>query len=332
MSKKINAESIDVREKILELLPKYENLGKNLVQAIKLLLDNNNIRYVSVYFRVKELTSFLEKVERKGYDDPIAEIEDICGVRIICYYQSDIEKISSIISHEFNVMESDHKEQKLNADQFGYRSLHFIATIKEEWSKVPNYNGLENLKAEIQVRTILMHAWAEIEHNLAYKSEAHTPEKFKRRLFRISAKLEEADEQFEDLKNESIAHQKELLKNAKNKTLLFTNDTPINIDTLQAFLDYYFPSKHKDIKSTTSLLKDIIQHDFKFGDLAKIYDKIKPHLEDIEKHKLGTRRWAQVGVARLLMSLKSEKYSKRGSGAFHELTEYIIDNYPDTVK
>lgn len=304
-------------EKFKQLIPKLDSLGKSIVQALSLLLDNNNIKYVSINYRIKTINSFVEKIERKSYENPLIDIEDVCGVRIICYYQSDIPKIAKIISSEFQIHTSEDKEEKLNADQFGYRSLHFIASIKKSWTNVPNYRDLDELKFEIQVRTILMHAWAEIEHNLAYKSVHHTPEQFKRKLSRISAKLEEADEQFEDLKIESKTHQQELLKSAKNKTLRFTNETEINIDTLQAFLDFYFPKRQKNIEHTASLLDNIVRYNFKFGDLVEGYEKLKPHLSKMEKEAFKNNQryssWAQTGVLRVIMDIMNDNFNKRHS-------------------
>jgi|JI61114C2RNA_FD_contig_31_8226774_length_1310_multi_3_in_0_out_0_1 putative GTP pyrophosphokinase len=311
------------KDHLEEKIDNYDNLGKNIVQALELLLTNSNIKFVSIYYRIKSIESFIEKVERKFYDNPINQIEDICGVRIICYYQSDIGKISKIISNEFDIHNSEDKEDQLQADQFGYRSLHFIASIKEEWSKVPNYRDMGKLKAEIQVRTILMHAWAEIEHNLAYKKATHIPDKFKRKLFRISAKLEEADEQFEELKNESRNHQEDLLKSAKNKSLTFSNDTDVNLDTLQAFLDFHFPKRKKDIKNTSKLLDDLITYGIKYGDIQEAYIKMKPHLPEIEKkifaNNTNYSNWAQAGIVRLLMDMLSEEYNKRHTPKDHKL-------------
>lgn len=310
-------------ETILEIvkkeLPNYDNLGKNTVQAISLLLDKNKIKYISVDYRIKTIESFLEKIERKSYEDPLNEMEDICGVRIICYYQSDIEKICEIISKEFLVHTSEDKEENLQPDQFGYRSHHFIASIKKEWAEVPNYRELINLKTEIQVRTILMHAWAEIEHNLAYKKQNHIPEKFKRKLFRISAKLEEADEQFEDLKKESVANQNDLIKKAKDKTLLFDNSTEVNIDTLQAFLDFLLPKRKKKIDSTASLLDEIIKYNFKYGDIKNAYEKLKGYLPELEKEAFKSNslysKWAQVGVIRTILDIAYPEYNKRNDPA-----------------
>ena len=84
----------------LEIKPLYEKLGKNVIQAIETFLYEANIDYLNITYRIKEVESFLEKIERKDYSTPLEEIEDICGIRVICYYQSDVEKICEIIKKE----------------------------------------------------------------------------------------------------------------------------------------------------------------------------------------------------------------------------------------
>lgn len=196
----MSTNSYDYTQQFLEKEKLYESLGRNIVESIKILLTTSKIPILSIYYRVKSIESFLEKIDRKAYADPIEDIEDICGIRIICYYQKDIEKITDIIKTEFSIHESETKEDRLEQNQFGYRSHHLIACINKQWEITPNFRGLGDLKCELQIRTVLMHAWAEIEHSLSYKSEVQVPEKFRRKLSRISAKLEEADEQFEELK------------------------------------------------------------------------------------------------------------------------------------
>ena len=108
---------------------KYDTLGKNVVESVKIILKDANIKILSLNYRVKDTLSFLEKIERKSYDNPIEEIEDICGIRIICFYQKDVEKITELLTKEFAIHESQNKESKLDFDQFGYRSQHLIASI-----------------------------------------------------------------------------------------------------------------------------------------------------------------------------------------------------------
>ena len=111
-------------------------------------------------------------MREKKIREPFDEIEDICGVRVICYYTSDVDKVTQIIKNEFQILESQNKSDLLGVNEFAYRSQHFIVKTNSKWNAAPNYRDLGNLKAEIQVRTILMHTWAEIEHKLNYKNKA----------------------------------------------------------------------------------------------------------------------------------------------------------------
>lgn len=291
----------------------FDILGKNLVESLKILLDKNKIKFLSINYRVKELNSFIEKIERKSYDSPFEDMEDLCGIRIICYYQKDILEIERIIKKEFNTFEISNKEDNLDPSQFGYRSHHYIASIKKEWENTPNFRDLSTLKFELQVRTILMHAWAEIEHSLAYKNEVQTPKQFRRKLFRISAKLEEADEQFEELKHESELYQKSLHKVSKD--IIEISEKELNIDTLQAYMDSNFPRRKKDLEATGQFLNQLVEYNISLKDLSNSWEKIKPKFKEMEQEYLANNpvfsKWAQVGIARFVLDLTIPKYRKR---------------------
>jgi ppGpp synthetase/RelA/SpoT-type nucleotidyltranferase len=299
-------------EAYVKVIPKYEKLGVNIKQAIEFFLHENELSYLTVDFRVKDIDSFLKKIERKNYSKPFEETEDICGLRIICYYRSDIDKICKIINDEFVVLESQDKEELLKPNQFGYRSHHLIVKIRENWLTAPNYRGLENLKAEIQVRTNLMHTWAEIEHKLEYKKEQDIPNQFKRKFSMLSAKLEEADEQFEELKKDILEYRNQIMNAAKEVNTFISDTTDVNLDKLQVFLDYYFPDRKKDIEDTSDLLSELETFNFKIADLACFFEKAKDILHEMEKDENeimdGEIRWTQGGIARAILCLNSDAY------------------------
>jgi len=321
----IKSEDVDkIREIYQKLFPKYEKLGVNLKQALEIFLKESNIDYLTVDYRTKDVDPFIDKIKRKNYKDPFNQIEDICGLRIICYYKNDIQKISDIIKREFKVLEAQDKEELLNVDQFGYRSSHFIVKIRRIWSKTPNYRKLENLKAEIQVRTVLMHAWCEIEHKLAYKKKAHIPDQFKRKLYRMSANLEDADEKFEELRNDINIYRKELIDKANKESGIFDKSLPLNLDNLQAFLDYYLPDRKRDINDTRSLLDELFDNNVTMKDLVEAYQKVKNYLPEVEielfkslggseedlKNYPGKKIWTQCGATRYLLDIVLDEYFK----------------------
>lgn len=275
---KISIEAII--KKYYRLFPYYSRLGENVEDALNFFFEERGLKIASIDFRVKKLDSFLMKIKRKKYDKPFDMMEDFCGIRIVCFFQSDITKIENIIKKEFEVVDKDKKE--LLPTQFGYRSNHLIIKIKDSWTKAPNYRGLQNLKIEVQVRTILMHAWAEIEHKLAYKKETHIPDEFRRKFSLLSAKLEEVDEQFEKLASDIKKKNEKLrLKNKQEKS--FDENLVLNLDTLQLFLDYFFPNKHKSIKNTRDLLDDVI---FTGLTLKDLFERSQLNIEDIKNSQI----------------------------------------------
>jgi putative GTP pyrophosphokinase len=265
--------------------PDFDRLGKNLVEALKTFLDEKKISYLDIYYRVKKIDSFLEKIERKKYLNPFSDIEDVCGIRIICYYASDIDIINEIIKNEFSVEEEQNKADLLGLKEFAYRSKHYIIKVKDSWKAAPNYRNLEDCKAELQVRTILMHAWAEIEHKLNYKSDSQVPEKFQRKLFRLSAKFEEADEQFEELR-EGINAYRAQLQEKITKDSKFDNSQDFNIESYTAFIKFNFPKEEVDSGRIGIEFEDYSQHNKNFEILQNALDIVSPHFNEIKKDLL----------------------------------------------
>ncbi|HDV0902525.1 GTP pyrophosphokinase [Vibrio antiquarius] len=265
----------------------YQRLGNNIVDALKSFLDDRNISYVDIYSRVKSFDSFYEKIGRKSYKNPFDEIEDICGVRVVCYYHSDVTKINDIIASEFNVLESQNKSELLGLNEFAYRSQHFIVSLNDNWLSAPNYRKLDGLKAEIQVRTILMHAWAEIEHKLNYKSDAQVPEQFQRKLFRISAKLEEADEQFVELKAGIDEYREQLAEQLVGHNT-FDLTQSLNRDSFLTFMKYCFPDQEYWDSTFVDRTFDNAKENYgDFQHLDEIYSYVKNHIDDIAEELLA---------------------------------------------
>lgn len=258
----------------------YNRLGVNIVDALKTFFQEIEIDLLDVYYRVKTFNSFYEKISRKNYSDPFEEIEDICGIRVICYYASDIEKIKETIQNEFIVIEDQDKSELLGLKEFAYRSHHYIVKINNSWTNAPNYRRLDTLKAEIQVRTILMHGWAEIEHKLNYKSDAQVPSKFQRKLFRLSAKFEEADEQFDELRF-GIKEYKKSLTQKTSKSKIFDVNQDFNIETYKSFVKFHFPEIQMDHFGLGIDFQEYSTKGIDFEFLEGALKKMKPYLEEI---------------------------------------------------
>lgn len=303
-------EEDELLSKYKEMAPVYERLGVNLCAAIQTFLDDKQVPFLDISSRVKSFESALEKVSRKHYSSPFGDIEDWCGVRVICYYPSDVQRIGGVLREEFDIEAEEDTAHRLKAHEFGYRSTHFVLKVKDSWLKAPQYRGLAAIKAEVQVRTILMHAWAEIEHKLAYKSAEQVPDMFRRRLYRLSAKFEEADEQFEDLRRDLAKYRDVVRENANDGLDTFRNKD-IDLDTFQVLLDTAFPDRVRSSEQTATLLSEVLEHSLSMADLVDAITKQRPFIEKIESFnaqgKKG-RHWAQVGAMRNALDVANDKY------------------------
>lgn len=271
-------------------LPNYDRARENIKEALEEYLKEKNISFVTIESRIKDFESFYEKISRKKYKNPFEQNEDFCGIRIILYFQDDIEKVNKIIEENFIIEELENKSNKLEDNEFGYRSNHLIIRVKDSWCVTPNYKGLENIKIELQIRTVLMHTWAAIEHKLGYKSNQELPKNLKRKLYLMSAQLENADMQFQEIKNAAEDFQHITVEESK-KVGKFTADK-LNIDTFKALLEFYFPT-FEDNAITDSTLQYLIKYNISIDEASVYAEKIQPFTkkisDSIDLRKLTSR-------------------------------------------
>jgi len=164
-----------------------------------------------VQTRPKSIGSFAEKCQRKKnkYKEPVNQFTDLCGGRVIVRTGDEVKAISEFIEKHFQIDEENSVDvsQRLKPTEFGYRSVHYIISFKpgvfpssDVNAKVPplllDDKKFPNRRAEIQVRTILEHAWAEMAHDLAFKSSFQIPEKWEREFAGVAAMLEGTDKTF----------------------------------------------------------------------------------------------------------------------------------------
>lgn len=94
------------------------------------------------------------------------------------------------------------KAAALDPDRFGYLSVHYTASLSPARRKLAEWRPYADIRAEVQFRTALQHAWSAVQHKLEYKSSIEAPRELRRRLFRLSALFELADEQFSELRDD----------------------------------------------------------------------------------------------------------------------------------
>lgn len=153
--------------------------------------------------RAKSLSSFAEKALRQfraediRTHDPIHNLTDLCGARVITTTEEEVEAVCQLLSFIFKIEEFQNVARRLAVSEFGYQSRHLIAqAAQDSILGVPVPAPLRRLRFEIQVRTILQHAWSDISHDRLYKSAFDVPASFQRDAARIAALLEQAEEAF----------------------------------------------------------------------------------------------------------------------------------------
>ena len=188
----------------------YKDFAKSLAGLIENLLSHQKIQTVSVSFRAKDISSLAGKLRRpdKSYDN-LTDITDLAGVRVTAYFADDVDLIAKMLSAEFSVDESSSidKRRYENPNQFGYLSLHYVLSFNSNRSDLAEYRKFAGLKCEVQVRSILQHAWAEIEHDLGYKSTNGVPALLRRKFARIASLLELADDEFCSIRRDLSAYE-----------------------------------------------------------------------------------------------------------------------------
>lgn len=213
----------------------YESFAREVEHQVKLLLDSCRISYNSIGHRVKTRASLAEKIDRKnGKYSKLEDITDIAGVRVITYYSEDVDCVADIIESEFDVDRDNSidKRAALEPDKFGYCSVHYVVKMSPERLALREYQMYQGMSCEIQIRSVLQHAWAEIEHDTGYKSEKPIPRELRRNFSRIAGLLEIADKEFNNIRRELTEYKKEATEKISKKEFLNKEIDAVIIDVI----------------------------------------------------------------------------------------------------
>jgi putative GTP pyrophosphokinase len=226
----------EVTEAYLRLLPRQSLFTERVRRLVSELLTQAGIEVLEIQGRTKSPESLAQKLARWPgyYRDPLTEMVDLSGVRVIAYYLEDVERITDLLVHELDVdiRSSGDRGESLDVGEFGYLSRHLIIRPGVARTNLPEWRELTGFQAEIQVRTILQHAWSAVSHKIAYKREDEVPTPLRRRLSRLSALFELADEQFAELRAASAR----LDAGYAEKINAGMFDIPLNGRSLAAYL------------------------------------------------------------------------------------------------
>lgn len=247
----------------------YQDLAEATRQILSQALDRRGILYHKIEARAKEIDSFGDKASepmesdptKPQYSDPLNQIEDLAGVRVITFLNQTVEEVCECIEHEFDYLEKEDKSARLmDDDKFGYQSIHYIVRLSSNRITLPEYQLFKDLKLEIQVRTILQHTWAEIEHDIQYKSTKIIPPLIRRRFMSLAGLLEIADREFQALHNEDMG-----LREQVQKVHVIAPDQEINLLNLGTYLRKVFSDRvHSEPKYVSEIVNELSKENLKY--------------------------------------------------------------------
>ena len=191
----------ELRREYDQRLPDFEIMKDEIAKSMQNGISQKKIPFDTVHGRVKEFYSFVGKSRRKSLQNPFQDMNDIVGIRIVCLFRDDIEKIKKIVSETFEVISDEDKIDSKESDRFGYSGSHVIARLRNEQNASLPQN-LHDLRFEVQITTVAHHAWAAVSHHLFYKKPDEIPKDQERDFHALSALFYVADSHFLWLKNE----------------------------------------------------------------------------------------------------------------------------------
>lgn len=178
-----------------------------------LLIHAGSIAVSKIEGRVKDREECIKKFNLKyrtnleSNSTPYAirdYITDLIGLRVVCLYEDDIEKIENCLSEHFDVIEKTDKIAQIENTEgsFGYKGLHLDLKLNEARKALPEYLKYSEFRFEIQIRTIIQDSWSVLDHKIKYKKSI--PTRLKRRINTLAALFELADREFREIRDSTV--------------------------------------------------------------------------------------------------------------------------------
>lgn len=307
--------------------PFYERLAREVRDILEGDFRSSDFKPVLVTQRAKEVGSFVEKITRKNYSDPLAQMTDLAGVRVVCAYEAEIASVAKIIETKFQVVERVDKADQLGTDRMGYNGKAFVVTLGDSY-RGGRYEGITELKCEIQVRTILQDAWAVIDHQLVYKNEEATPVRLRRDLNNVASLLEIAQGIFDSIKKKRSAYEGEIKqKESDSKAFLAQR---LDFDTAMAYSRWKFPDKDASERITQLLLRDINLKSY--PTLQQLNDAVDRAKEAVAAYQKEKPDWFNSGTDFLTKSLGFVDEDFRKKHGFAPKTRAAFDKFQHLIR
>jgi len=207
-------------------LPRFREVEAQVRDTLRRTLQDAGLAVAAIESRVKGYDSLAGKLELKGHKyKSLANLTDILGLRVITFYIDDVDKVASAVERLFTIdWENSVDKRKIHEiDSFGYLSLHYICSI-------PDFP----YRFEIQMRTLLQHAWANMDHDTGYKSGVEIPKRYMRNMSRLAGMLELVDDEFSKIRIELTDYRRRVQALVRSGNL---DEVPIDSDTFRSYMD-----------------------------------------------------------------------------------------------
>ena len=253
----------------------FQRLEDEVVSILQDIASHCSVQIYTINHRIKEEQSLAGKLERKGDKySALSDITDILGTRVVCFFSDEVDILASQIEKRFDVdwEESVDKRKYLDVNTFGYLSVHYICSLKQDGDYPPE---LKNKRFEVQMCSIIQHIWAVMEHDLGYKTKYGVPTAVRRDFYRLAGLLEIADEHFVRIRDSVASYTKSVHQKIINDC---ANDVLLDSVSLEEYMAH-----SKNMRSFLQTISNLCD--------AEIYnespDNYLSQLEWFKKRTLG---------------------------------------------
>ncbi len=247
----------------------------------------------SIKGRTKSFDECISKFKRKYLpllkpEDSNFEIRnlltDMIGIRAICFYSEEVYEIRRSLKKYFRETEITDKSNQLEKtdDKFGYKSLHLQLVLKSRLEGVAEAHKFRNIKIELQIRTLIQDAWSMLDHKIKYKKSI--PQNLKRRINRLSALFEIADDEFLNIQKE-ISLEERKIDNRLKRGGRIEKSKALDVFRFLFVALKYFPEYNFIEYKVDGFVQVILvqKSDFTEGELDEALHKNLSYVNTIEK-------------------------------------------------
>ncbi len=201
-------------DKFRKLMFLYKSAQRELMTKLEILKEELNEFYSytpieEITCRIKSYDSIIKKLNKKGYaltyGNLINNLNDVSGIRIVCNFKDDVYKIAELIESFQDVRILEERDYIKNPKKSGYRSFHLIVEVPVNFSR-----GIMFIRSEIQIRSLGMNFWSQLEHQINYKSENDNASA-KKRLMKYANIIDEIDNKLSILSDDELTKSKRFL-------------------------------------------------------------------------------------------------------------------------